>query len=85
MTHSVANCAINFKDDGDDKWKVSDWINGQAANTTQNAGLTTYVNTTAVNALEAGTPADAFFDPTDYRGGVKDSASDWTLGWTFRP
>lgn len=85
MTHSVANCAINFKDDPDDKWKVSDWFNGQNGNSADAVGMTGYINTPAVNALPSTTFTDAFFDQTDYRGAVKDMASDWTQGWTFRP
>lgn len=85
ITNSVANCALNFKDDADDKWKVSDWFNGQAGNSAADVAMTGYINTAAVNALAAGTPSDSFFDQTTYRGAVKDSASDWTTGWTFRP
>jgi hypothetical protein len=85
MINSVANCAVNFKDDADDKWKVSDWFTGQAGNSAQDVGMTNYINTSAVNALPAATLTDAFFDQTNYRGAVKDSATDWTQGWTFRP
>jgi hypothetical protein len=84
MTNSVANCAINFKNDVGDKFLVSDWFNGQAGNTTEAVGMTNYINTPAVNALAPATGLDAFFDVTDYRGAVKDVATDWTAGWTFK-
>jgi len=85
ITNSVANCLLNFKDDTADKFKVSDWFNGQAGNTTASVGMTTYINTAAVNALAAATQTDSFFDATTYVGAVKDANSDWTLGWTYKP
>ncbi len=84
MTNSTANCAINFKADAADKFSVADWFNNQAGNSTEAVGMTTYVNTPAVNALAPAAGLDAFFDVTDYRGAVKDDASDWTAGWTFK-
>jgi hypothetical protein len=85
MTHSSLNCAITFVEAAADKWKVSDWFNGQAGNSTAALGMTTYINSAAANALSAATQTDSFFDATTYRGAVKDTAGDWTAGWTFRP
>ena len=84
MINSVVNCAINFKEDIADKFSIAGWYNGQAGNSTAAVGMTTYVNTSAVNALAPATGLDAFFDVTNYRGAVKDAASDWTTGWTFK-
>lgn len=84
MTHSVMNCAVSFREDLGDKWLVGGWYSGQAYNSTVAVGMTNYINTAAVNALEPATGLDAFFDVTDYRGAVKDLASDWTAGWTFK-
>ncbi len=84
ITNSVANCAISFREDAGDKWLVGDWFNGQTGNSTAAVGMTNYVNTAAVNALAPAAGLDAFFDVTDYRGAVKDEASDWTAGWTFK-
>jgi hypothetical protein len=86
VTNSVANCALNFKDDTADLFKTSDWFNGQTGNTTAAMGMgTSYINNAAVNALTAAAPFDSFFDTTTYIGAVKDAASDWTVGWTFKP
>jgi hypothetical protein len=85
VTNSVANCLLNFKDDTADLFKTSDWFNGQAANSTASVGMTNYINTASVNARPAATQTDAFFDATTHIGAVKDAASDWTAGWTFKP
>jgi hypothetical protein len=85
VTNSVANCALNFKDDGPDLFKTSDWFNGQAANSTADVGMTSHINTAAANARSAAAPFDSFFDTTTHIGAVKDAANDWTAGWTFKP
>jgi hypothetical protein len=85
VTNSVANCALNFKDDTADLFKVSDWFNGQAGNSTTDVGMTSYINTSALNALPAAAAFDSFFDATTHIGAVKDAANDWTAGWTFKP
>ncbi|KAF0187517.1 MAG: hypothetical protein FD165_2895, partial [Gammaproteobacteria bacterium] len=86
VTNSVANCAVSFKNDTADLFKTSDWFNGQTGNTTTAMGMgTSYINNAAVNAQTAAAPFDSFFDATTYIGAVKDAASDWTVGWTFKP
>lgn len=86
VTNSVANCALNFKDDTADLFKTSDWFNGQTGNTTTAMGMgTSYINNAAVNARTPAAPFDSFFDATTYIGAVKDAASDWTVGWTYKP
>ena len=85
VTNSVANCALNFKDDTADKFKTSDWFNGQAGNSTADVSMTSYINTASANARTPAAAFDAFFDTTTHIGAVKDVASDWTAGWTFKP
>ncbi len=87
VTNSVANCALNFKDDVADLFTTTAWFTGQASNSTASVGMTStsYINSTAANARPAAAPFDSFFDSTTHIGAVKDSASDWTAGWTFRP
>ncbi len=85
VINSIANCALNFKDDTADKFKTSDWFNGQTGNSTADVSMTTYINTAAASARTAAAPFDSFFDTTTHIGAVKDAASDWTAGWTFRP
>jgi hypothetical protein len=85
VTNSVANCAATFRDDAADLFKTSDWFNGQTGNTTTAMSMgTSYINNAAVNARPAAAPFDSFFDTTTYIGAVKDAASDWTAGWTFK-
>lgn len=84
VTNSVANCALNFKDDLADLFKVSDWFNGQVGNSTTALGMTSYINSPAANARSPAAPLDSFFDATSHIGAVKDVASDWTVGWTFK-
>ncbi len=85
ITNSVSNCALNFKDDAADLFTTTSWFTTQAGNSTASVGLTTYINTAAVNARTPAAPFDSFFDTTTYIGAVKDSASDWTAGWTYKP
>lgn len=85
VTNSVANCTLNFKDDVADLFATSLWFTGQTGNSTADVGMTTYTNTAAVNARTAAAPFDSFFDTTTYIGAVKDTASDWTAGWTYKP
>lgn len=85
VTNSVANCVPNFKDDGNDLFSVTDWFGNQAGNSTAELGMTSYINTAAANAVPAATLGDGFFDAVSHIGAVKDEASDWTAGWTFKP
>ncbi|MGV3593155.1 MAG: hypothetical protein ACO1PZ_15820, partial [Gammaproteobacteria bacterium] len=85
VTHSIANCLLNFKDDTADMFKVTDWFSGQAGNSTADVGMTSYINTATANAQPAATLSDAFFDSVSHIGAVKDAANDWTAGWTYKP
>lgn len=85
MTNSIVDCAVNFAEAPDDNWSVESWFVNQPGNRVGGAGMTHYRNSAAVNAIPAADlSADPFFDQVDYIGAVKDAASDWTLGWTYR-
>lgn len=84
MTNSVVNCSVNFREEAGDLFTVQAWFTNQAGNSTTNVGMTSYINTPAVNALTPATQTDSWFDATDYVGAVKNVASDWTAGWTYK-
>jgi hypothetical protein len=83
MTNSVVECTTNFREESGDNFTVQAWFEGQAGNVATSTGMTSYINSAVVNALTPATQTDSFFDQTTYVGAVKDSASDWTAGWTF--
>ena len=67
-------------------WNASDWFGAQtnsSIGTVDLGGTNGWANGSALNALPANIPADAFFDKVDYIGAVKDDSSDWTKGWSF--
>jgi hypothetical protein len=70
----------------DDLWNTSTWFLNQPGNLVGTAIFVNgYLNSGAINARPASNFAsDDFFDNVDYIGAVKDSANDWTQGWTFR-
>jgi hypothetical protein len=84
MTNSRINCPTNFREESGDNFTVQAWFEAQAGNSVGDTGMTNYVNSAAINGLSAATQNDSFFEQTSYIGAVKDAASDWTLGWTFR-
>ena len=85
MTNSRVDCPVNFREEAGDNFPVQAWFEAQAGNSVGATGMTDYINSALVNALSPATQTDAFFDRTDYIGAVKDAATDWTQGWTFRP
>lgn len=85
MTNSAVDCAVNFVNAVDDNFSVATWFNSQAGNAEVDTGMeSTYINSAAVNARPAKVQNDPWFDQTDYIGAVKDVASDWTAGWTYK-
>ena len=50
------------------------------------SGGRVYINGSQVNAVTATDPraatTDTFFDATNYVGAVRDSGTNWTIGWT---
>lgn len=69
-------------------WNVSDWFVLQSGNSTgpvDLGGNQGWVNGSSINAVTPLTTTDPFFENVDYIGAVKDSTSDWTKGWTFKP
>ena len=85
MTNSVVNCATNYREEAGDLFTIKDWFEGQAGNVAMETAMeSTYVNTSAINLRSAAMPTDSWFDTVDYIGAVKDSASDWTAGWTYK-
>jgi hypothetical protein len=85
MTNSRVDCAVNFREEAGDNFTVQAWFEAQDGNTAGATDMDSYINSALVNGLPAATLTDPFFDQTDYIGAVKDEASDWTQGWTFRP
>jgi hypothetical protein len=85
MTNSRVNCALNFREEADENFTVESWFEAQAGNSAGPTEMTSYLNSALINGLPAAAQSDAFFDNTDYIGAVKNSAADWTQGWTFRP
>lgn len=85
MSHSVVNCSVNFREELGDLFTVEDWFLAQDGNSTTPLGMQDgYVNTPAANARPAAVLQDSFFDQVNHIGAVKDQASDWSLGWTYR-
>lgn len=87
MNNSVVDCETNFGESADDPWTVEEWFLAQDGNVEMATGMSDYVNSSAVNALQATDPTtlDAFFDAAEYVGAVPSEEEDWTEGWTFRP
>lgn len=88
ITNTAFDCPTppgNFVEVAADKFKVSEFFRGQTGNVEISTGMTSHVNSDAVNALTAATGLDAFFDVAPYVGAVKNDASDWTKGWIYRP
>lgn len=87
MTNSVVNCTTNFIEDMDGPWTVQEWFEAQDGNVEMDTGMTSYINSSAVNALQSLDPTTlgSFFDEADYVGAVPSAEEDWTEGWTFRP
>jgi hypothetical protein len=85
IVNSLFDCTRIANDAAADNWSTVAWFQGQAGNISSASGMTSYINTDAVNASTAATlPNDGFFDQVSHIGAVKDADSDWTLGWTFR-
>lgn len=85
IVNSLFDCTNIANDGASDNWSTVAWFNGQTGNVSAASGMTSYINTTEVNARTAATlPNDGFFDQVDHIGAIKDANSDWTLGWTFR-
>ncbi|HWK55321.1 MAG TPA: hypothetical protein VNR18_13175 [Hyphomicrobiales bacterium] len=85
MTHSRLNCSLNFREEAGDLFTVQGWFEAQAGNTTGNTGMASYINSATINALQAATQTDSFFDQVDFIGAVKNAENDWTAGWTYKP
>jgi len=85
MTNSVVNCPLNYREEAGDLFTIQAWFEGQTGNVALETGMqSSYINSAAVNARAAAIPTDSWFDTVSYIGAVKDSASDWTVGWTFK-
>jgi len=87
MNNSVVDCASNFVEDTDEPYTVESWFSAQDGNVELSTGMTDYINSPAVNALDHFAPQGlgSFFDKVDYVGAVPSAEADWTEGWTFRP
>jgi len=87
MNNTVVDCASNFVEDTDEPYSVESWFLAQDGNVELSTGMSDYINSSAVNALDYFQPETLgpFFDETDYIGAVPSAEEDWTEGWTFRP
>jgi len=82
---NAGNCT--FEDEAGDPFTVSNWFNAQANSTlgvVDLGGDLGWVNGTTLNAVTPSIPAGSFFTAVDHIGAIKDEASDWTIGWTYR-
>jgi len=87
MNNAVVDCASNFVEDTDEPYTVESWFFAQDGNVELSTGMTDYINSSVVNALDhfQSDTLGSFFDETDYVGAVPSAEEDWTEGWTFRP
>lgn len=87
MNSTVVDCSTSFVEDSGEAFTVQAWFEAQDDNVELDTGMTDYINSSAVNALNAyDTEAlGSFFDAADYVGAVPSAEADWTEGWTFRP
>jgi len=90
MNNSVVDCNLNFEDDtveNNEAWAAEAWFSAQDGNIELDTGMTDYLNSDAVNALDAfdSESLGNFFDDAEYVGAVPGADTDWTEGWTFRP
>ncbi len=86
MENSLITTACAADLQGSGTFTATEWYNAQTNSTSGTVdlgGTTGWVNGSAVNARTPNVPADSFFDQVDYIGAIKDTASDWTTGWTF--
>jgi hypothetical protein len=90
IVNSIFDCTTRpFSPATGDNWDTEAWFRAQSGNLVGASGLgvNDYRNSALVNANTVSdlSATDSFFDKVNYIGAVKDEASDWTLGWTFRP
>jgi len=86
LTNSRLAAACVFDESDGDEFTVAGWFgaqSGSALGTLDLGGTQGWVNGTALNAVTASVPADAFFTQVDHIGAIKDETSDWTAGWTY--
>jgi hypothetical protein len=91
---TIFNCTTNFKEKSGDKWSIKTFVmTKNKLNKEADPKLTAPTNeaspdfspasgSPAVGSGVATQPSDSWFDSVDYIGAIKDSASDWTKGWT---
>jgi hypothetical protein len=85
INSAIANCSTTFREEAGDNFTVQAWFEAGKNNSTANPNMaTTYINSSVANGITPTAPTDSWFDTTTYIGAVKDSASDWTVGWTYK-
>ena len=80
MNNSVVDCNLNFEDDtveNNEAWAAEAWFSAQDGNIELDTGMTDYLNSDAVNALDAfdSESLGNFFDDAEYVGAVNESVS----------
>jgi hypothetical protein len=75
-----------FSEDDDDAFSVAEFFSAQLSSSLGTVDLTGsqgWMNGPVLNGLTPSIPSDSFFEQVDHIGAVKDSSSDWTVGWTY--
>lgn len=88
LRNSRVSTGCGFSASDGDIFSVADWYAAQigSGSGTDLGGTLGLTNGSVLNAVSADNTlaTDSFFDEVDYIGAIKDSASDWTEGWTFK-
>lgn len=75
-----------FSEDEGDSFSVTDYFDAQLGSSIGTVDLTGTLGVTngpVLNGVTALVPSDSFFTQVDHIGAIKNSASDWTVGWTY--
>lgn len=84
FSHNLISCNKMINEEAGDLYSLNSFVQSQPENKFQDAMLNGWVPSAASPALvNADVPFDLFFDFVDFKGAIKDSASDWTQGWTM--
>lgn len=86
ITNSIAFCpnskVFSAKSDNE-PWAIQSWFDGQEGNLVLDPKLDGNFPLASSPALGSGvTPDHPFFADVDHIGAIRDSAHDWTRGWT---
>jgi len=86
VTNSRLDSSCTFSEDEGDNFSVADFFDAQSGSSLGTVDLTGsigWINGPVLNGVTPLIPSDSFFTQVDYIGAIKDSSSDWTVGWTY--